>query len=732
MRSPKQRKLKMVSLRKSALLAKTFVFGLVLLVLPIVCAANNPPTVWLFNQSDSNVALNSSINIRISAADYDDAEIEIHLDRQRPDGVWEDLANYRVSGNPRAPEKANQAADWDREYSTLLDRAGTWTIRLTAFDFPDGQKRQGNTETFTTTVSAPEGNLSTLVWIAALLLLAHLLLAEISRLFNRRMDSDAATISGLLVFGLICYVSFWVYYFNRWLGAAFSIGVAGAFVLSVGRHLYSERNLAGYIQSAKLLLPVTSTALVLLFIGLYPFAAGWDELKLPAHRWLDMPIDNVIPKLFADQIWAGEVKHPMILDWLSSDRPPLQTGLYLLFKPLAPNVPGVYQVISTWAQCTILIPLILIMRSTGVLRGTGTLALLVISCCPSMVVNGLFVWPKLLAGAFTTVYYLGLFPPQDLKIGNRERVFWGAGGAALTLLSHGGAVFAVAGIAVAYLCLKRGRDIGVLVRSAAFGAICYLPWVLYQKLVDPPGDRLLSYHLAGEKLPNGRPFLEVLRGVYSHLSLSQWWDARVANINAIFHGSVAFFRDMAIVVSNGLHGQYDPKTIVVDPFFYVGYSLGFFTGAVAIAAFVAGLLLRNRSLQFSLKPLFWSLSFTAILWAIAMFNAGSTIVHQGSYFLALGALVLSMALVRACGTVVFNLLCVLNLSLFVVGYVFDRELTYPRLPGFNFDPLYIVGAIAVLAIHFFACQSAIRSPSDAAKQDNSESAARRSATSLIS
>lgn len=184
----------------------------------------------------------------------------------------------------------------------------------------------------------------------------------------------------------------------------------------------------------------------------------------------------------------------MIGDWLSSDRPPLQSGLYLLlFHSWLPHVSVIYQGLSTWAQALIVVPLLVL---TGNLRRLQQAAILfALAPSPLVLLSGLFVWPKLFTATFCAIFRIGLFGPGSIARPAR----WSMAGlaAALAMLSHGGALFALVGSTAAFLLLKRGQALPVLVRTGALAVAAYLLWVAYQRLIDPPGDRLLKRHFAG-------------------------------------------------------------------------------------------------------------------------------------------------------------------------------------------------------------------------------------------
>lgn len=173
-----------------------------------------------------------------------------------------------------------------------------------------------------------------------------------------------------------------------------------------------------------------------------------------------MPVDNWLPKLVADDIWNGGVKRPLIGDWLTSDRPPLQSGAVLLFYPIAPGNGFIYQIVSSIFQGLVLLPAwVLLVRIT---HARANRAVVMFALCASslMAMHTLFVWPKLTAAAYIILFFLLLFPPEDSRASVRS--LFGAGCAAgLAMMSHGGSFFALAGIALFYL-LDRFLKISVL------------------------------------------------------------------------------------------------------------------------------------------------------------------------------------------------------------------------------------------------------------------------------
>ena len=57
-------------------------------------------------------------------------------------------------------------------------------------------------------------------------------------------------------------------------------------------------------------------------------------------------------------------------------------------------------------------------------------------------------------------------------------------------------------------------------------AAVYVPWFFYQKFVNPPGNRLIKWHLAGREPVNRLGVAEAITGAYRSMSLRDWLDTR--------------------------------------------------------------------------------------------------------------------------------------------------------------------------------------------------------------
>jgi hypothetical protein len=144
-----------------------------------------------------------------------------------------------------------------------------------------------------------------------------------------------------------------------------------------------------------------------------------------------------------------------------------------------------------------------------------------------MFLNTVYIWPKMLAGALALAA-LAVVVSRDRAGRWRGAGVLAAALAALSLLSHGGTIFALLALAALVLplvvSLRRKLTAGIVAACAA-GAVAvaalYLPWLLYQRYVDPPGNRLVKWMLAGVISVDRRGSLHTIVDQYRSLSLSQ-------------------------------------------------------------------------------------------------------------------------------------------------------------------------------------------------------------------
>jgi hypothetical protein len=257
--------------------------------------------------------------------------------------------------------------------------------------------------------------------------------------------------------------------------------------------------------------------------------------------------------------------------------------------------------------------------------------------------NAFFTWPKLLPVAFLFVIAGYLLTDRYHSVRSDWRIGAITGCAtAFAALCHGGSAFAIIGLAATMLALRRLPGARFILAASLSAAILYSPWTLYQKYYDPPGDRLLKWHLAGTIEPEPHiTFSRLLAANYEKLSWKQIADAKVANFEHVLDTGT-FWKDAAAVVRSFLTGDKQKRAAAVamlrwGMFIYWIQSLDLFS--LTPLAFIIWLALRRRkSTEIQQAWLLWlCTAITLVVWCLLMFIPASTHAYQGSYFTELTA-----------------------------------------------------------------------------------------------
>lgn len=217
----------------------------------------------------------------------------------------------------------------------------------------------------------------------------------------------------LLTTAALGYASFWVYFFSRPAGIFFSyftlIGslVLVAYIATV--HFDKVRAISGVLAPVGLSLAASVFVLCLGFLhgshGL-PTRTASSRFAPPA-----LSVDNSLPETMADAVYGGHIPKPLIGDWLSSDRPPLQAGNAIwAYGWLPRNVleaPAdrdlAYLILAVVLQCFFLIGLWIFLEACGLRRSPVTLVFVVCFLSGFSWFNCFFTWPKLYPVAFLLV-----------------------------------------------------------------------------------------------------------------------------------------------------------------------------------------------------------------------------------------------------------------------------------------------------------------------------------------
>jgi hypothetical protein len=500
-------------------------------------------------------------------------------------------------------------------------------------------------------------------------------------------DVVLAGLAQLAGLGVCGYLSFWLWFIGRRPGHLFSFLLP---ILTGAWFAWEYRQLdAGGRRILKqLLAPLALVGAVSLLIVCDGFL--YDQLENPlyaASRRFSvlLPLDNAIPYMFAEAIKDRHMPRPLFADFLSSDRPPLQTGLVLSQYAYLnhPRDLG-YTVQGVILQSLWIFAAWLLLTAFGLDRRAVALALAVCLFSGFVFLNSFYVWPKLLAATYIVGALALLVTPRRgvLKDSRITAVLIGAL-IALSLLAHGASSFAVIGAALTVAVLRIRIPLKSLLLMAIVAGFLYVPWMLYQKLYDPPGNRLTKMHLAGVGIhgPEPRSFGTAFIDAYRALTPGQIVANKATNVKTIFGESGRFWVELLRLITH--MRQPESRAIAADMrvWMYLGFviCLGFLI--IGVPALPASIARRYRTREWRAAGILWMFTaLTLAVWCVLMFGPGphgyegcgplgpcaATVLHQGSYatvllgyigsVLALWAVSPRLALVVGCFQVTLNVL----------------------------------------------------------------------------
>lgn len=436
---------------------------------------------------------------------------------------------------------------------------------------------------------------------------------------ENKVGKKLCLIAPIGILAAASFMSFWIVFFFPSSGlipaALFWSSAAAALFLSFSHGINKDA-----LNSALLWFVSVCFLLVFAFWSSGPV----DMIEQSRERWTHrLPIDNEIPLIFAQNLLSGNIAKPLIGDWLSSDRPPLQTGFFLLSRIPLIDVRVAYQLLGTSAQMLVIPSSYLLSRFLGSNRFSSAVVSVIVFFAPITLINGLYVWPKLLTAAFllaaSSIHLTPVFAQVSGRFGSGFLVGLLI---AASALSHGAALFTVIGFIATSITLSRFGSKKYLAGLILSFSVMYAPWVIYQKCYDPPGDRLLKWHLAGvQDNKDMRPAFDVIVDKYSSSSADELASAFLEKIKGSFSG----FSEALIIGTN-------PDNIRSSMFFRLIPSMGavgpFSLFTVLIGLFVRGLL-----------PLSFCILIGHLSWLILEFRPEDIIVHQSSYFNLLACIV---------------------------------------------------------------------------------------------
>jgi hypothetical protein len=443
-----------------------------------------------------------------------------------------------------------------------------------------------------------------------------------------RLDGLLAFCAAVLLLGVLGYLAFWLAYASYPVFGIVKIAVLALLLVRFAFAVHRRRVAAYFPWLREPLLYVFLFFLIVLTLG---FSNGGIDLphQTAARRFgYELPVDNLISMILADALRLGRLASPLYSDWLSSDRPPLQTGLYLLLTIRTGELG--YQIVASWLQATFLFGV----WGLGVAAALPTAArrLVLLACCllPPAVLNTFYVWPKLLAVGYLLLAFALVFRPRppDEPRGATGVMIGGLG--ALAVLSHGSSAFALIGFAVTVLVFWAWPPLKTMLYGAATLLLLYVPWIFYQQVIDPPGNRLLKWHLAGAVDIDPRGFLTTLREGYGALSWHDYVAGKLENVTVMIGTWPANLMEIARLII-GRDADIAPAVRIAD-FFQFLPSLHLFSLALIVALALLAFMPADARPQrdFALRMIV-ALIATCIGFIILIFIPGQTINHVGTY-----------------------------------------------------------------------------------------------------
>ncbi|HEY4442289.1 MAG TPA: hypothetical protein VGN14_17645 [Candidatus Elarobacter sp.] len=513
-----------------------------------------------------------------------------------------------------------------------------------------------------------------------------------ARALRQRWDDDPATtlIVAYAILGLAGWLAFWCYFARPELGRALALCWTGLAIVAAA--LIARRSTRSELRTIALTFCVG-----LLYVGVLMIAgtAATAEHRFFAER----PDDDRLPALFAERLyWGTDATKPLGV-WQSSDRPPLQTGMLVLVRPLAGlvahavpvDVPVVMLLAGITAQL-IWIPAMLMLCARLGFDGRRLALVLAFAIFSGFFLyNSVYVWPKLLAAGFGIGALIFATAPRE----PRTSMLWAGTCAALALLAHGSAVFFLVPAFALALIARRIAFAPAALGGVAIFAALLLPWAAYQHWVDPPGDALVKEHLAGL----GEPHIAggvVVRDPRSatRAIVDAYRQTPAATILANKAANVATALGAAPLLGSAVIGE--PRDVVdrwrANEREHVIAALGGLNlGWLALAWWWFGS--RREEARRATGALLALALAMAAFWCAALWGPGTTVTTHGPYALDLLLVVALGAAVAALPTTVARVVLACACADFAVIWVFGS------LPdAWRYAPGSLPVAVTMLAL----------------------------------
>lgn len=346
--------------------------------------------------------------------------------------------------------------------------------------------------------------------------------------------------------GVAAIATFWIYF------APPAVGPTGAYLVlfgSLGLIAWAAPAAARERQlTRRLAVPLGLWVAATLFVASFGFLYGdpGEPLISSGLRFATDPSpfasDSAIPLFNSQWLFEGHPGSPPVFpgEWQFADRPPLQAGYVLFNRVFETGMPALrYEMLGIALQQLWIVALWALLAAARVARRTSVLVVLAALVGDVVLVNGFYVWPKLMGAAFLLAALALLVSPGEPLVRTRpwSLALVGVLGG-LALLCHGSSAFGL--IPLAAVALWRGLpDWRWAVAGAAALLLVFGPWLGYQRYGDPPGNRLAKWSLAGSPAVDERGTLEAIADAYEQAGFARVVDNKYRNFLTMIGGNPA-------------------------------------------------------------------------------------------------------------------------------------------------------------------------------------------------
>ena len=502
---------------------------------------------------------------------------------------------------------------------------------------------------------------------------------------------------------LVSYAAFWLWFARPAAGYAWTVAVLLASVAIIWQR---RAPLLAALRDDDVRVPWLLALLAgLFYIGLlHLFETPLNVDKLSAMRYmLAMPVDNELPRAFAQRLIFGNSPRHLYDSWLSSDRPPLQVGVICFAYPIlkwggAPLLSAAHA-IGMWFQLLWVPAVWALARRLGfTVRLAAVLCAITVMTSLTMF-HSIYLWPKLGGGGLAVAAYAIYAPAHRRSV---PAMMFAAMFGALAWLSHGGTIFSVLALAAMAVVWPPWPSLAAVVAAAATFVTLAAPWTAYQKLYDPPGDRLIKWHIGGVVDVDSRGAVQLIRDQYRAAGVAGTIFNKKANFLTLVGGYDEYTFDMS-----------QPRERRVKEWYYFFRSFGIWILALPLAP-IAWLRRRRAGLA---TDVLWTTTawtfLTLIVWCLVAFGPPTyTINHAGPFSLHLTMYVVMYALAWSVSPWIFATLATVHLVTTAITWLpTDLELAnFPLSP--QAIAVSIVTGLAIAAVVVWQCRAPAARPSE--------------------